>query len=83
MNQTRELVSQKTTRIFYNILHIFVTAKPAEQNVCFQTTVYFLKASKKKTNITISKFRDKIPVYSRKISCCFDKKKLLGKGGAA
>ena len=31
MNQTRELVTQKTTRIFYNMFHTFVTVKPAEQ----------------------------------------------------
>ena len=27
MNQTRELVTQKTTRIFYNIFHTFVNRK--------------------------------------------------------
>ena len=47
MNQTRELVTQKTTRIFYNIFHTFVTAKPAEQMFVSKLGFKFLKASKK------------------------------------
>ena len=83
MNQTRELVTQKTTRIFYNIFHTFVTAKPAEQMFVSKLGFKFLKASKKKPNITISNFRDEIPVFRKQISCCFHKKKLLAKGMAA
>ena len=75
MNQTRELVTQKTTRIFYNIFHTFVTEKPAEQMFVSKLGFKFLMASKK-VDITISKFRDEITVYSLAKIVLFSREKV-------
>ena len=59
----------------YNIFHTFVTAKPAEQMFVSKLGFKFLIA-RKKVDITISKFRDEITVYSQAKIVLFSREKV-------